>query len=451
MNPASLQRPPSQQPPDGGRTSSSGSVGADRFSAVSNLNMRVHQAAERLTAHLPRNRGNSHPSGMAPPMNVPVEVSSVMQRHGREDPLGRSGYGRDEVDAPHRFNSKECRLDPYGEGHAAEALSPSMHRDMAGVEIQVRQDGYPEQQTPIQKGPPVAHAQTEVARAMDAAPRPRGGSSGGSFNVDIVGPRLSSPTFISGEVGSLGAPPRPADRRPAGLQESAALEAARDAQRGASPMRHSTNDSSQRRTSKSRRPYQVGGVVENGNGAGSSRAGGDNNSQAQAARSPEAWQKQLEENNYLRRNVENLRNVKHDLQRKLRGLDATNQLLQGQVDHYKAAAEQAQRFAQGNRGTDGMEILNLQDQLSAVVLMKDALNKENLELQRRLEEEKNKSQAHASASSASCVVCMDNLANLVCLPCKHLALCIDCGSQENLRTCPICRADLIQKMQIYPP
>jgi len=392
--------------------------------------MRVHQASERLNAHMPRNREQSHSRGMASPMHVPVEVSPLMQRSGREDLRSR----RDDADGPRRFHSKEGRPDLSGEGHAAEALHPSM-----------RQDGYPEQLSSVQKGLPVAHpSQTEVSRAMDPQPR-------GSFNMDNVGGRLSSPTYVSGETGSIPAAPPPQRIEQRRDSESAVLEAALDAQRGASPLRHSVNDSSHRRTSKSRRQYQVGGVIETDNGAGSSRAGGGNSQASQPGRSPEAWQKQAEENNYLRRNVENLRNVKHDLQRKLRGLEATNQLMQGQVEHYKSAAEQAQRFAQGNRGTDAMEICNLQDQLSAVVLMKDALNKENLELQRRLEEEKTKCQAQASASSASCVVCMDNLANLVCLPCKHLALCSECGSQETLSSCPICRCELKQKMQIYPP
>jgi len=91
----------------------------------------------------------------------------------------------------------------------------------------------------------------------------------------------------------------------------------------------------------------------------------------------------------------------------------------------------------------------LHAQLHAVQLLKEALNCENVELHHRL-----KTSQTAEANElrrAACVICMDNLANTVCLPCKHLSLCLPCGEQKGLTQCPICRADIKEKMQIYTP
>jgi hypothetical protein len=46
---------------------------------------------------------------------------------------------------------------------------------------------------------------------------------------------------------------------------------------------------------------------------------------------------------------------------------------------------------------------------------------------------------------------MDNLINLVCLPCKHLSMCTYCGMAQDVTSCPICRTDIKEKLQIYTP
>lgn len=52
---------------------------------------------------------------------------------------------------------------------------------------------------------------------------------------------------------------------------------------------------------------------------------------------------------------------------------------------------------------------------------------------------------------AGCVVCLDSAANLVCLPCKHLALCSGCSLRTDVSTCPICRCLIDDRMEIFLP
>jgi len=83
------------------------------------------------------------------------------------------------------------------------------------------------------------------------------------------------------------------------------------------------------------------------------------------------------------------------------------------------------------------------EQLSAVVAGKNfsALTDENLDelFQKILEEKTNRSR---------CVICMDKPRALVCTPCGHFSLCINCSKCTN-NTCPICRADVTSFTKIY--
>lgn len=165
--------------------------------------------------------------------------------------------------------------------------------------------------------------------------------------------------------------------------------------------------------------------------------------------SADGVQKLGAENQYLRRNVDHLRKVKHVLEGHIRGLETRNQWLEQQMEQHKALISQlhSQKEFQGTGGSD-MELVNLQEQLEAVMMIKKALNTENLELQRRLEKAEARKE---ELQQGTCVVCLDNLANLVCLPCKHLAMCMDCGLLDNLANCPICRVPVEDKMQIFCP
>lgn len=58
---------------------------------------------------------------------------------------------------------------------------------------------------------------------------------------------------------------------------------------------------------------------------------------------------------------------------------------------------------------------------------------------------------HQESKQGACVICMDKLANIVCLPCKHLALCTLCDAQQKVQLCPICRSAVQEKMPIFMP
>merc|ERR1711959_809747 len=102
-----------------------------------------------------------------------------------------------------------------------------------------------------------------------------------------------------------------------------------------------------------------------------------------------------------------------------------------------------------NRG-DPLEIGSLHQQLSAVQQVNDALHKEKLELQERLQASRSQAEgARETCQAACCVICMDNLVNTVCLPCRHLALCSECGMSGNVSSCPICRCPVEDKMVVF--
>lgn len=118
--------------------------------------------------------------------------------------------------------------------------------------------------------------------------------------------------------------------------------------------------------------------------------------------------------------------------------------LQEQVNHYKSLYERSMITMPTD--SEGLEVGNLHEQLSAVKLVKDCLNNENLDLHEQLQA------LHQKESNCpTCVVCMENLVNLVCLPCKHLALCSSCGQQGTVEKCPICRSHIEERMTIFMP
>jgi regulator of replication initiation timing len=159
-----------------------------------------------------------------------------------------------------------------------------------------------------------------------------------------------------------------------------------------------------------------------------------------------------QENAYLRRNVEHLRQSKRQLENQVGDLGRRVKFLEEQNSRYKTFCEQPR--AGGDVGGNlEMEMDCLQNQLTAVQMLKEALNTENVELQRRLDSALESLRAdQREQKHTQCVVCMDNLANVVCLPCKHLALCGDCGAQDkSLASCPICRTSITDRLQVFMP
>jgi len=184
-----------------------------------------------------------------------------------------------------------------------------------------------------------------------------------------------------------------------------------------------------------------------------------------------------QENLHLRKTVEQLRMKKHQLEDSVFRLEERVHSLVQQKTQYEALYEHTRvdSFAMGGP-VGGAATCSMRAQLNAVIMLKDALHRDNLELKRRLQAaehdltwsmalqaadgEAAAGEAAASESVAgqaetrehgACVICMDSVADVVCLPCKHLAICSSCSTQESIDSCPICRADITEKLQIYMP
>jgi len=132
-------------------------------------------------------------------------------------------------------------------------------------------------------------------------------------------------------------------------------------------------------------------------------------------------------------------------------LEARLQVLDQENRHFRELLHASSScFAAPLGGTD-MEITNLNDQLEAVLMLKNALNNENLHLHQELQVYKMRLEKVSRAPATTCVICLDNLANVVCIPCKHLSLCLACSAQPTLAACPLCRERITEKMQIFMP
>eukprot|EP00403_Amphidinium_massartii_P047398 CAMPEP_0178456992 /NCGR_PEP_ID=MMETSP0689_2-20121128/46781_1 /TAXON_ID=160604 /ORGANISM="Amphidinium massartii, Strain CS-259" /LENGTH=442 /DNA_ID=CAMNT_0020083217 /DNA_START=46 /DNA_END=1374 /DNA_ORIENTATION=+ len=155
---------------------------------------------------------------------------------------------------------------------------------------------------------------------------------------------------------------------------------------------------------------------------------------------------------YLHRTNNWLCNVKHALEKQVKFLEGKVENLETVKSQYQELYEQSQRsWADRNNTSPELEISNLHDQLNAMILLKDFMEQENLKLRHELESLSRPAGEESATRSSVCVVCLDNLVNLVCLPCKHLAMCSYCGQKKELKECPICRAKITEKMQIYTP
>lgn len=48
-----------------------------------------------------------------------------------------------------------------------------------------------------------------------------------------------------------------------------------------------------------------------------------------------------------------------------------------------------------------------------------------------------------------CKICMDNVINIVFIPCGHISSCGDCA--KSMKKCPICRKNIERKVKTYLP
>lgn len=110
--------------------------------------------------------------------------------------------------------------------------------------------------------------------------------------------------------------------------------------------------------------------------------------------------------------------------------------------------EQSRRDARAGEDLES-EVKALRLQLLELHGAKDALEGHLATLLRR--PPTSRTMGGPDSKVAGCVVCLDNAANLVCLPCKHLALCSGCSGRTNVDACPICRCKIDDRMEIFLP
>jgi hypothetical protein len=166
-------------------------------------------------------------------------------------------------------------------------------------------------------------------------------------------------------------------------------------------------------------------------------------------------------------------------------LESQAPIVQASLVTTASAAEQAQRsithtaravpVVQAQRCTQQVdagcleELVMIREQLEAVQTLKDVMHEENVNLQEclvQMEQEvqdlqkqqllskrpcQHKVAQDTGAKFASCVVCLDRAPTVVCMPCKHLALCSHCCDEEALNCCPICRCDVESKVEVFLP
>jgi len=172
----------------------------------------------------------------------------------------------------------------------------------------------------------------------------------------------------------------------------------------------------------------------------------DQRVRSEAAKSEAQHALEDRENANLRQCVEALRLDKRRLQAQQADLEGRLRSLEHQNEQYRKFCE----HPQVGGATMGAELRSAQEALSAVQMITAALNARNLELQRRL-------QAVTSAEEGVqrkdlCVVCLENLPNVVCLPCRHMCVCSFCGGgARGLSSCPMCRGVVEETLQVFMP
>nr|CAD7396681.1 unnamed protein product [Timema poppensis] len=58
-------------------------------------------------------------------------------------------------------------------------------------------------------------------------------------------------------------------------------------------------------------------------------------------------------------------------------------------------------------------------------------------------------EAEGPMGVAECAVCLDNTCEVIFVPCGHMCCCIKCA--ELVGQCPLCRADINQKVRVIQP
>lgn len=74
--------------------------------------------------------------------------------------------------------------------------------------------------------------------------------------------------------------------------------------------------------------------------------------------------------------------------------------------------------------------------------------------QRELETERDRKESSGRSNEAVgtdtlCCVCYDKPKSMLLLPCRHLCLCSHCSLLDAVRTCPICRSRIQDRIEVF--
>lgn len=133
-------------------------------------------------------------------------------------------------------------------------------------------------------------------------------------------------------------------------------------------------------------------------------------------------------------------------------LEAENARLQAtQAENLQLRSEiaAARTLCNDYSSQGGEDVSRCREQLAAVQTVNGTLNGEVRELQRRLRAVQRLRSDEMRPSA--CVVCLERAANSVSLPCKHLALCNNCGARPDVTCCPICRCEIEDRVDVFLP
>jgi putative NADH-flavin reductase len=137
-----------------------------------------------------------------------------------------------------------------------------------------------------------------------------------------------------------------------------------------------------------------------------------------------------------------------ELRAALRTADAAAAALQGRCE---AAVQQA-ATSRDETAILRAELQRSRRQLTAVA----AAHAEELAAATAAQQQQQQQQqqqllpAHTEAVSLpTCAVCLDAAVAVLLQPCKHLVLCSACAELETMLLCPVCRADITEKITVH--
>lgn len=87
---------------------------------------------------------------------------------------------------------------------------------------------------------------------------------------------------------------------------------------------------------------------------------------------------------------------------------------------------------------------SLEDLESLESELKDCLGRVTKEKDRMLRE-----RIDGEREQRLCVICQEEEKSCLLLPCRHLCLCKACSKRPELETCPLCRGNILEKIDVY--